>query len=261
MNSNNKKYNHSQGFTMLELVIIVSLLLVLGAAVTIWIDPVARIGDAKDAKRRDAVMVLSAAFTDYAQSHKGALPILGEVTTEKKVICNTQSGAKLTCDGSTEYCLKIDDASFFTKNITNLPIDPDKSVDSDTGYYIKKDANDNISIGACVYDISYVYDRPQLRATCDAYGSGYCWYSSATSDSCDTICAANDLTCVSLSHEADNLCLIGDAGSASYTCLSGCSAGTSTKSPSWTTSNTCTYQVGTLSCSDANSNNAVCPCQ
>ena len=247
---------------MVELIIIVSVILVLGVAVTIWIDPVVRMGETKDAKRREAVMVLSAAFTDYAHSHKGALPILGEVTTEKKVICNTQSGASLTCDTSTEYCLQIDDPSFFTKNMASLPIDPDKLVDSDTGYYIKKDANDNIIIGSCSYDVSEFYKQPQLRATCDAYGGGYCWYSGGESSaSCDVICAANNLTCVSLSHEADNLCLIGDAGSASYTCLSGCSAGTSTQSPSWTTSDTCTYQVGTLSCADANSNNAVCPCQ
>lgn len=261
MNLNNKKHNYNQGFTMLELVIIVSLLLVLGAAVTIWIDPVTRIGQAKDAKRREAVMALSAAFTDYAQSHKGALPILGAVTTEKKVICNTQSGAKLTCDGSTEYCLKIDDASFFTKNITNLPIDPDKSVDSNTGYYIKKDANDNISIGACDYDVSYVYDRPQLRATCDAYGGGYCWYGGGESTaSCDTICAANNLTCVS-AYTADTLCLIGDAGSTDYTCLSGCIAGASGKAPGWSDDNSCAYQLNTLNCSGSNDIYAVCPCQ
>ncbi|MFA6253068.1 MAG: type II secretion system protein [Patescibacteria group bacterium] len=261
MNLNNKKYNYSQGFTMLELVIVVSIILVLGAAVTIWIDPVTRIGDAKDAKRRDDVMVLSAAFTDYAQSHKGALPILGEVTTEKKVICNTQSGVKLTCDGSTEYCLKIDDTNFFTKNITNLPIDPDKSSDSDTGYYIKKDANDNISIGACTHSINYVYDRPQLRATCDAYGGGYCWYGGGESSaSCDVICAANSLTCV-VAYTADTLCLIGDTGSADYTCSEGCSAGASGKAPGWADDNSCAYQLNALNCSGSNDVYAVCPCQ
>jgi len=102
----------------------------------------------------------------------------------------------LTCDTSTELCLKIDDADFFTKNITNLPIDPDKSSDSDTGYYLKKDENNNISIGACEHARGYVYERPQLRATCDAYGGGYCWHvASDASHSCDQVCALVDKTC------------------------------------------------------------------
>ena len=246
---------------MLELVIIVSVILVLGTAVTIWIDPVARIGDAKQAKRRDDVNMLSAAFTEYAQAHQGALPILGAVTSEKKVICGTQSGAPLTCDTSTELCLKIDDPDFFSKNITNLPIDPDKSSDSDTGYYLKKDENNNISIGACEHGRGYVYERPQLRATCDAYGGGYCWYAAGVSTaSCNTICEAEGLTCVSSSQAVDTLCLIGDAGSADYSC-GGCSAGTSGDAPSWLSDNTCKYQVGTLDCADANTANPVCPCQ
>jgi type II secretory pathway pseudopilin PulG len=261
MNLGNKKTKHySKAFTMLELIIIVSVILVLGTAVLIWVDPVERINDAKLARRQDDVMVLSAAFTDYTQSHKGALPIFGEITTAKKVICNNQTGLPLTCDTASELCLKISDTDFFTKNITNLPIDPDKTSDSDTGYYIKKDSN-NISIGACDYTAGYAYDRPQLRATCDAYGGGYCWYGAgASTASCDTICANEGLSCVSLSQAVDSLCLIGDAGSASYSCGT-CTAGVSGDAPTWTASNTCTYQVGILNCADANAANPVCPCQ
>ncbi|MDQ5938639.1 MAG: Type secretion system protein [Patescibacteria group bacterium] len=261
MNLNNKKISFSKGFTMLELVIIVSIILGLGAAVVIWIDPVERIGAAKQAKRQDDVTVLSVAFSDYAKTHKGALPVLGTVTTTKKVICNNQTNELLTCDADIEYCLKIDDADFFNKNITNLPIDPDKSSDSDTGYYIQKDANNNIIIGACDHTFGYAYDRPQLRATCDAYGGGYCWYGGTESTaSCDTICEAEGLSCATINQAADTLCLLGDAGSASYSCGT-CTAGTSGDAPSWLSANTCKYQVDTLDCSGANTANPVCPCQ
>lgn len=261
MSLDNKKNYSLPGFTMLELIIIVSIILVLGTAVLIWVDPVERISDTKFARRQDDVMVLSAAFSDYAQSHKGVLPILGEITTDKKVICNSQTGLPLTCDTSSKLCLKIDDPDFFTNNITNLPIDPDKSSDGDTGYYIKKDANNNISIGACDYTAGYVYDRPQLRATCDAYGGGYCWYGAgATTASCNTICADEGLVCATLNQAADTLCLIGEAGSASYSCNT-CSAGTSGDAPSWASDDTCKYQVATLDCADANTANPVCPCE
>lgn len=255
----NKKF--SDAFTMLELVIVVTMILVLGTAVFIWIDPVERINDTKSAKRRDDINILSAAFVAYAQSHKGALPVLGEITTEKKVLCATQSGLQLTCDASTEYCLKIDDPDFFNKNITNLPIDPNKSSDSDTGYYIRKDENNNIIIGACDATAGSVAERPQLRATCDAYGDGYCWYGGIESTaSCDTICADEGLTCAIVNQGVDDLCLLGEAGSADYSCNE-CSAGTSGDAPTWMDDNSCTYQVGTLDCADTNTANPVCPCQ
>lgn len=246
---------------MLELVIVVTMILVLGTAAFIWIDPVERINDAKVAKRRDDLNVLSAAFIAYAQSHKGALPVLGQITTAKKVLCATQSGTLLTCDTDTEYCLKIDDQDFFDKNITNLPIDPNKSSTNDTGYYLRKDDSGNIIVGACDTTAGSVAERPQLRATCDAYGGGYCWYGGTESTaSCDTICAAEGLTCVSVTQSADALCLLGEAGSASYSCSS-CSAGTSGDAPSWLSANTCKYQVGALDCADTNTANPVCPCE
>lgn len=246
---------------MLELVIIVSIILVIGTAVTIWVDPVEKIGWAKDNRRFQDVMTLSNAFTDYADKHHGALPILGEVSTTPRVICNTQSGVALDCGGSIEYCLKIDDDSFFTKNITSLPLDPDKTSDSDTGYYIKKDANDFIVIGSCNYNEAVVNHLLTIRATCDAYGGGYCWYSSSDSNNCNTKCATNGLVCASLSEAADALCLISDSLNSTYSC-STCAAGASSEPPSWNASNACTYQVGVLDCAVGTSGTySVCPCK
>lgn len=245
---------------MLELVIIVTVILALGTAVTIWIDPVQKIGWTKDNHRYQDVMSLSSAFADYAEKHRGALPIFGSVSTTEKVLCNTQSGSLVNCNGSSEYCLKIDDPTFFTKNITSLPIAPEKSTDADTGYYIKKDSNGFLIIGACNYDQAVVNHRLLTRATCDAYGGGYCWYSSANSDNCNTKCAANGLVCASLSHASDSLCLLSDALNSTYSC-STCNAGAGTEPPSWGSSNTCTYQVGTLDCSvGASGGYSVCPC-
>jgi type II secretory pathway pseudopilin PulG len=262
MNSNNKKKYNWPGFTMLELVIIVTVILVLGAAVVIWIDPVERIGDAKQARRQDDVMTLSAAFSDYAISHNGALPILGAVTTEKKVICNNQTGVQLVCDASTEYCLKIDDADFFTKNITNLPIDPDKSSDSDTGYYIAKDVNNNIIIGACDHTFGYAYDRPQLRSTCDMYAGGACWYSQEETGDCNTVCANNSKVCISgVSYGPDTSCMLSDLANITYDCSTDCGAMPAGEPPFWLDDNSCGYQTGIIDCAQASLGFPVCPCK
>lgn len=263
MNLNSaKNFLNRRGFTMLELIIIVSIILIIGTALAVWIDPVEKIGWAKDNRRFQDVMTLSNAFADYAEKHKGALPILGQVSTTPKVICNTQSGVALACDGSTEYCLQIDDSTFFTKNITSLPIDPDKTSDSDTGYYIKKDSNGFIVIGSCNYNESVVSHRLNIRATCDAYGGGYCWYTDADSvNDCDTVCADNGLTCVSMSHSVDALCLISEALNTEVYACSECNAEGSGYPPAWSDDNSCSYQVGTLNCANTSAAFPDCPCQ
>lgn len=256
-----KSIKNRQGFSLLELVIVMAVLMILGTALFFWIDPVEQVGKAKDKRRQQDILNIANAFADYSRDHKGALPILGQVDTNKKVLCTNQSGAQLTCGASTQYCLKIDDQEFFAKYLGKLPLDPDKTSDQDTGYYILRDANNNLTFGSCSYSVAEVYYKPALRATCDAYGSSYCWYDSESLASCNTICAINNLTCVSLSQAIDNLCLIADAGSADYNCVEGCGAGASGDAPIWADDNSCAYQVGTLDCSDPNSGYAVCPCQ
>lgn len=188
-----------KGFTLARLIITVAVLAILSAAVFVWLDPVAKIGQANDRQRTQEVLEIVRAVNAYAKDHGGALPVLGAVPTTKVVICTEQSGSSLSCDGDSSTCLRIADSEFYQKYMAELPIDPDKSNNQDTGYYFKKGENNQLVVGACSpYGSENIVSTTTIQVTCSAYAGGHCWYLGASLDqNCDTVCTANNLDCVS----------------------------------------------------------------
>lgn len=254
-----------RGFSLLELIVVLGIIMILGTAVFFWIDPVAQTNKAEDKRRQQDILNIANAFSNYARDHQGALPILGQVNTNKKVLCTTQSGDSLTCRESNEYCLKIDDQEFFDKYLGKLPLDPDKTSDTDTGYYIVRDANNNITFGACNYSVAAVTYQPVLQAHCTAYAGGYCWYATENlGENCNTVCAANNKSCISnVTRSADSLCLLNDALNGAYDCSTDCNLVASGEPPFWADDNSCGYQTASFNCSQASGSGggSICPCR
>ncbi len=138
----------NKGLTLIMLIITITVFIILSTVVYLWIDPAAIIKDSRDKRRTQDVLMLSNAFTEYSNENQGTLPVSG-ITTDKKVLCS--SASSLTCDTDTETCL-VPDSTFFTNNLPVLPVDPEKTDDTDTGYYITKDSSDYLIIGSCDYE-------------------------------------------------------------------------------------------------------------
>ena len=259
---------NKQGFTMVELIVVVAVLLVLSAATFSWIDPLARVGEAKNKKRIEDINVVSAALANYAAAHEGVLPVLGSINTNKKVLCASQSGSNLSCAGDSQLCLSVDDD--FYKYLGTLPYDPDKTSNTDTGYYLQKDADNNLIVGACAtYNSEVITKKPGLKVSCSAYGGGYCWYLGASLNvDCNTICAANNLACVkNVMYGPDR----NNSGTAfchlnkdlTSGCGSSCVAAT-TSTPPYASSDytSCAIQTGAVTCNQAPgaAKYAICAC-
>ena len=253
------------GFSLLELIAVLGVIMILGTAVFFWVDPVAQTGKAEDKRRQQDILNIANAFTDYARDHQGVLPILGQVNTNKKVLCTTQSGNLLTCRESTQYCLPIDDAEFFAKYLGKLPLDPDKTSNTDTGYYIVRDANNNVTLGSCNYSVATVTYQPVLRATCDAYGGGACWYKHATevfNTDCNAVCASNNKTCVANATSITDVACTLSGLLTNYDCSSGCDPVPSNEPPFWADDSTCGYPTTVVSCTQASlGGSSICPCK
>lgn len=251
-----------KGFSLLELLIVLGVLIILGTAAFYWVDPVAQVGKAEDKRRQNDILNIADAFTSYARDHKGALPILGQVDSSKKVLCSVQPGTQITCGASTEYCLPISDQNFFDKYLGKLPIDPDKSSDVDTGYYILADANNNITFGSCSYSVAPVEYKARLIDACATYAGGYCWYGREVwSESCDTVCSANNKACPNgVSYNEDALCILNDLFNDPYTCTE-CAVGSNGYPPAWADDDSCGYTTSTIDCAQASGAIPVCPCQ
>ena len=142
--------NKKSGFTMIELMVIITGIGILLAVTVSYVNPLKRIGESRDARRSSDVESLAQALELYATDNSQipsdfSTPILA--IDEKYVLCN--SASSLTCDGDTHACVVVDDADFLVY-IDSLPVDPSKSSAADTGYYVmRKENQGKIVVGAC----------------------------------------------------------------------------------------------------------------
>ena len=264
--------NKKQGLTLVGLIMVTMTLVILGTAVFMWIDPVAKIGDAKDKRRIESVLLLAESISQYALDHKGVLPFLGQVATDtKKVLCERQSGSTLDCGGDSSDCLRIGDEDFYSDYLQQLPIDPDKSADTDTGYYVQKGNTGMLVVGACsTYASEPVISTTTINVSCDYYSGGYCYYpSSALWDDCNEVCADIGLECV---NRVGYVLDVDTAGSPYCTlqhalnpdlCDVSCSYSYSGIPPTYNSYSECKIQASILRCvvDPDQEEKAICPCQ
>ncbi|MBT4209773.1 MAG: prepilin-type N-terminal cleavage/methylation domain-containing protein [Candidatus Komeilibacteria bacterium] len=138
------------GFTLIELIIAVGIIALLAAISVVAINPAKRIGQANDSQRNADLVAIINALELYTADN-AALPAtfaasnVGE--NHKVVLCS--SAAERTCDGQTRDCLVVNDTDFLGEYLADLPVDPEKSTDTDTGYYISRTIGDIVVLGAC----------------------------------------------------------------------------------------------------------------
>lgn len=141
----------NQGFTLVQLIVGVAIILILGAIVIFNEDPLARRGTAQDVRRHQDVEAIAKAVELY-QNDNDSLPAdivaAQNIDTDQKyVLCSTES--TLTCDGQSRTCRVLDDVDFLDNYLGgSLPVDPTKTDTTDTGYYISRNG-DQMVFGAC----------------------------------------------------------------------------------------------------------------
>jgi len=252
---------NKQGISLISLLVSVAVLLALSVAVFIWIDPISKIGQAKDAARQHDVQLIVRAIADYSRDKNGVLPFFGIVSTAKKVLC---SGAgSLTCDGDTEDCLYIDDDDF-DSFLAQLPVDPDKTDQSDTGYFVKKSDANQLVVGACdTYDSEAIVSTSTIDVKCEVYSNGYCWIDGDTGDqSCDESCAAHNMECIDQAgYSADGSCTFIELFG--HDCSAYCFVNNGSHPPYWyTAASVCSDETTVYDCYQHNTDFVpICACQ
>lgn len=147
MHSNTRQ--KQSGFTLVQLIMAISIIIVIGAATFYAENILQRKGNAKDAHRLQDLTSFSRAIELY-EIDNGSLPsslASANIGSGYKVVLCSSSGS-LTCDGQTRDCLVVNDSDFIGKYIDSLPVDPEKTSTVDTGYYITR-TGDIMTFGAC----------------------------------------------------------------------------------------------------------------
>lgn len=144
---NDTEAKSHEGFTLLEILLVVAAIAILAGIVIVAINPSKQLGDTRNAERRSDVNTILNAVYQYSIDNNGNLPstitqaAACDNTATKQVCKAAQTG---TC--STGTSLTVLTAS--EKYLVSIPSDPSGSTTDGTGYYIVKSANGRLTVCA-----------------------------------------------------------------------------------------------------------------
>lgn len=139
MNTYNKKQD---GFTLLEVLLVVAIIAILAGIVILAINPGKQLADTRNTQRKSDVNTILNAVYQYTIDNSGTLP--ASITTTSTEICRS-TVATSTCTSLVNF---TDYITLNEKYLTALPIDPQSTSTAGTGYKIFKTANSRITVTA-----------------------------------------------------------------------------------------------------------------
>lgn len=150
-----------KGFTLVELLVVIGIIVLLFAVTLIAIDPAKRLRQARDAVRNQDVRDLLEAVQEFIVDNDGDSPAGLDAIDEddggewRQIIgdggaagCSGDIGTVCTNATTEDDCLSMEgdlEPTYFSE----IPQDPDGGVENDTMYYIDLNDNGRFKIGAC----------------------------------------------------------------------------------------------------------------
>jgi prepilin-type N-terminal cleavage/methylation domain-containing protein len=162
--------SHKKGFTLLELVITITILSMLALAVFAGVDPKRRLNSARNAKRWSDITIMLDAFKAYQFDHNDAIlenptdPTSTIIDTDASTVqiigrspdcskCITASSVSVAANCALDLSRSPTFSQEFKPYLPRIPADPYQKTETqkanDTRYYINDEGSGVITIGAC----------------------------------------------------------------------------------------------------------------
>lgn len=140
-----------QGFTLLEILLVVAAIGILAGIVILALNPGKQIGDTQNASRRSDVNTILSAVYQYAIDNSGTFPSgLDSTVGSSQVLGTASSGCDSVCTATTTVAACVDFSADLTPTyIVDIPTDPSTGTATITDYYINKDGNGRVTVGSC----------------------------------------------------------------------------------------------------------------
>ncbi len=141
-----------KGFTLVELLIVIAIIVVLAAVVFVALDPLTRFQEARDSTRwSDTTAVLDAVKVDQVDNGGTYLPAVTALTDALYYTVGTcAAGGDADCGAQATQAACVNLAGLVTEGyLGEVPQDPSTGAAGMTDYYLMKAATGVITVGAC----------------------------------------------------------------------------------------------------------------
>jgi prepilin-type N-terminal cleavage/methylation domain-containing protein len=142
---------NAKGFTLVEMIVVVTIIAVLVSIVFVAIDPARRLNESRNARRASDVATILDAVKTYQADHDGVhFEEITDMDEDTYYVIGDSGGLCNTCTAvsdDVEEC--IDFTDFPANYLANVPFDPVTGSAGDSDYYIMRGSDGTITLGAC----------------------------------------------------------------------------------------------------------------
>ncbi len=148
------KFFQKQGFTLIELIIVIAVIALLAASVFVAVDPAKRIGQAQDAQRWADITAIADAIQQYVVDNNGTFPTSTIVAGTYYGIMGSSTSALTSASCSNQAvspAMGVELGNLIPVYLPTMPVDPAGLASSGkfTQYYFMKSSAGRIKIGTC----------------------------------------------------------------------------------------------------------------
>jgi len=140
-----RKLINPRGFTLIELIVLMVVIVITALIVFVIINPSRRIHAANNATRASHVNLILSAYQNYVAVHKGA----HVTSTVAGVTYMIGAGRGAGICAATSTSAKVVLTGLVDKYLPVVPFDPVSGNSNETGYYYYKAPKGRVTIGAC----------------------------------------------------------------------------------------------------------------
>lgn len=140
---------NKKGFTLIELLIVIAIMAILAGVVFVALDPLTRFQDSRDSRRWGDVTGILSAIKIHQVDKKGAyLSTVATISTDVPYMIGTGTDASGCTVASTTATVNLGD--LVTEGyLASVPVDPSNGNAAKTLYYLTKNTNGTVTVGAC----------------------------------------------------------------------------------------------------------------
>ena len=146
--------HHQKGFTLIELLVVITIIAILAGIIYVAVDPATRFRQARNSERWSSANAILNAYMKYAVDHDGDDPASPALTTGTYYMIGSGSDSSGCTKQATSAVTNLE-TNLVSKYIASIPLDPKTTGagSAKTYYYITKDSNGRILVGACTPEL------------------------------------------------------------------------------------------------------------